>query len=157
MMRGEPARFRPWANRERFDTLREASRRGRLIPLPELLSKSPQEFLKSGTGKLLVYYAQLWALTQFLNEGEGGRYQAALQQVLRDAADGRLRAALHAAAGSDRQQRGSTRAGPTLVLAYFNRDLDEFEAQYNAFIAAIVDPKVASRVRSGQSPLSARN
>src|SRR5690606_28941593 len=82
--------FTPAANRERQETLRRAVRRGHLIPLNDLLTRTPQSFLGSSKETLLVYYAQVWALTNFLAEGENGRYRAALAEVLTDAAEGRL-------------------------------------------------------------------
>ena len=49
------ATFQPSANRERRDALRSAVRSGQLIPLKELLSRTPQGFLDSGKNRLLRY------------------------------------------------------------------------------------------------------
>jgi hypothetical protein len=141
-------KFRSWANLERFDTLRDAVRLQRLIALPDLLEKPPQEFLEGGTSRLLVYYAQVWALVHFLAEGEGGRYRTGLQQVLIDAAQGHLAGKV---AMGPRQ--GETRYGPAVVKTYFDADLDDFAKRYSAFVAAIVRTGAKDRITQGRSPL----
>jgi hypothetical protein len=138
---GSP-QFRPWANRERRDALAGAVRDGRLIPLPEVLQRSPHAFLNEGSERLLTYYAQVWALTRFVAEGEGGRYRPALEQVLLDAAEGRLVGRLASSTRITSQHRRSvaatSRSGPWVVLEYFNPDFAEFEEQYHRFIETLV-------------------
>jgi len=131
----EVPEFNPAGNWERGRALGEAIRREALIPLPELLNKTPQAFLSEGKSRLLTYYAQVWALTRFLAEREG--YRDALAQVLTDAARGSLiqkiarSPSVIARGGRDRAV--TSRAGPSLILAYFTDDLDEFERDYLAF------------------------
>lgn len=146
-------KFRPWANRERYQTLRDAVRADRLIPLPELLAHSPQTFLETGKSRLLVYYAQVWALTLFLAEGEQGRYLDGLQQVLLDAAQGRL---VSRSLAMTRRRGGpsSVRLGPTVLEAYFDRDLDGFQETYLAFIDSVVRTGGLDRVVQGRSPVA---
>ncbi len=141
-------KFRAWANLERFDTLRDAVRAQRLISLPDLLEKPPQEFLEGGTSRLLVYYAQVWALVHFLAEGEGGRYRTGLQQVLIDAAQGQLAGKV---AMGPRQ--GETRYGPAVVKTYFDQDLDGFAQRYSDFVTAVVRTGAKDRITQGRSPL----
>ena len=145
-------RFRPWINLERYHTLRDAVRADRLIPLDELLASAPQTFLESSKSKLLVYYAQVWALTHFLVEAEDGRYKAALQQVLIDAARGRLTSRSLAATGR-RGGPSSVRLGPSVLAAYFDRDLDQLQEKYLQFVAAIVRTGGRDRVLQGASPV----
>ena len=68
----EVATFLPWRNFERFNELRNCYRRGMMYPLFDIISRSPQYFLEQGQEHLLSYYAQVWVLTQYLMEGEGG-------------------------------------------------------------------------------------
>lgn len=135
---GEPD-FMPWANFERRDALKDAIRGKKLIALDELLTRSPQSFLNQSKDSLLTYYAQVWGLTRFLAEGEGGRYKDGLAQVLQDAANGRLIGRMMESSANGRR-RGvtlSSRAGPAVVQEYFNCDLKEFEAQYLAYVEEI--------------------
>lgn len=135
-------RLRGWENAERHYALRRAERRDQLIPLRELIQRSPQSFLNDGKGRLLVYYAQVWALTRFLVEGEEGRYRAALHEVIDDAAAGRLVGRVgsspHVRSYGRRGLLDRTRNGPAVILAYFNDDLDELEQQYDRFVEQLV-------------------
>jgi hypothetical protein len=138
-------RFRPWANLERYHTLRRAVRKDRLIPLSELLQRTPQSFLADGKTQLLVYYGQVWALVHFLAGGEAGRYRAALQRLLLDAARGNL-------AGRERTP-GRRRLGPGVLTAYFDTDLEAFEHRYLQFVHRIVRTGGRNQVVQGRSPL----
>lgn len=137
---GSP-QFRPSANRERRGALQEAIRRQDLIPLAELVRRSPQSFLESGKDRLLTYYAQVWALTRFLAEWQDGRYLEPLREVLNDAAEGRLTGRLSSSSAITSQRRrgiaATSRSGPWLILEYFNKDFDRFEEQYYDFIRTV--------------------
>jgi hypothetical protein len=127
---GDALQFEPSRNWERRGALARAMRYRRLIPLDDLLSRTPQSFLKDGKDDLLTYYAQVWALTRFLADGADGRYRAALGEVLRDAATGRLHDRLRS---QRRAGGGSVRHGSAVITAYFNDDLAAFEAQFNDY------------------------
>lgn len=149
--------YSPWRNFERYGALREAARREELIPLDRLLEGMPQTFLrKDGQSALLTYYAQVWALTHFLAEGESGRYRPALEELLHDAVAGRINqrvaASPHLPPGRPRAM--MARQGRTLVLVYFNPDFAEFKAQYDRFVADITRRGAGDRVWRGQSPVS---
>jgi len=155
---GEPPVFLPWKNRERFSALRYGVRRDRLIPLRELVRRTPQTFITESTDDLLLYYAQVWALTHFLVEGEGGRYAMALRSLVQDALagriDDRLRTTLTLQTARHRRQAQFTRTGDWAIREFFNSDLAEIEAQYDAFIRAITaNPQARELIRSGKSPL----
>lgn len=128
--------FDPHRNWERSRTLREAIRRERLIPLDELLRNSPQSFLQNGKDQLLVYYAQVWGLIHFLNEGESGKYQTGLRQLLMDAASGKLMERLNELPRSSR----STRRNISPVMVYFTEDMEAFNSEYLAYINQLVGP-----------------
>ncbi len=146
-------KFRPWANLERYHTLRDAVRADRLIPLETLLSRAPQSFLESGKSRLLVYYAQVWALTHFLAGGEDGRYHDDLQELLIDAAQGRM-TSRSLTAMQRRGSAASVRLGPIVLTAYFDRDLDGFERRYLQFVHDLVRTGGRDRIVRGQSPLA---
>jgi hypothetical protein len=141
-------KFRPWANVERFDALRDAVRAGRLIPFSELVERAPTSFLEGGTNRLLTYYGQVWALVHFLEEAEGGRYRSGLQQALLDAADGRLAGRVAAA-----PRQGGTRYGPAVLRTYFDPDLDDLARRYDEFVRAIVRTGAKDLITQGRSPV----
>jgi len=142
--------WQPWANFERWETLDEAVRGNDLIDLSELLTRTPQSFLNDSKDSLLVYYAQVWALTRFLAEGEDGRYRSDLEQVLLDTANGKLIGRMMASSsnrggGSRRGVGMINRVGPAVVREYFNADLVEFESQYLRFVNEIIAQRPTSR------------
>jgi hypothetical protein len=132
--------FNPAMNYERRATLREAVARDDLIPLDDLLTRTPQSFLDDSKDALLVYYSQVWALTRFLAEGEDGRYRATLAQVLLDAAEGRLVGRMAVSDYLPSRRRGTgygNRVGPAVVQEYFNPDLAQLEQGYREFIEQV--------------------
>lgn len=153
---GGAVEFDPWSNAQRraaLDRAARVSRRtndDRLIPLIELLDTSPQDFLEGDTGDLLTYYAQVWALAQFLVYGEEGKYREGLGRALEDAAAGRLVSGIMnapiSATFAERRRWALSSRGPGVVLAYFNSDLGAFAEEYASFIRDIVSGEFPVRV-----------
>ena len=159
---GEPV-FLPWVNVERFDQLRRAEAQHRLMPLFDLLKSSPQTLMNSSDAEpALVYYAQVWALSHFLNEGCGGKYRAGLQSLLHDAAAGRVAQTVvnvlgpQAAKASGSAVRGlmTINVGPGVFLTYFNLNLAEADREYQAFIKQLVQPGSRGAIVEGLSPFA---
>lgn len=141
--------FSGWANTERFDQLRRAAARDDLIPLPRLLSISPQDLINTTTDGTLTYYAQVWALAHFLREGSGEKVRKELSTALADAAAGRLQASVRSRLGT----KDAAPGGADLYKAYFGADLAAADKDYNAFIQKIVRPGARARIVLGLSPL----
>jgi hypothetical protein len=142
-------KFRPWANRERYHALREAVQANGLLSLDAVLRRTPQSFLHESKSRLLVYYAQVWALTLFLTEGENGRYRLALQEVLLDAERGRLAVEALGTRGGP----GGVRLGPAVLKAYFDTDVDAFERAYLQFVNKAIRTGGRDRIDQGRSPV----
>lgn len=138
--RPELAVFLPWANLERFRTLRAAEAAGRLMPLDELVRSSPQSLIATDQDAALVWYAQVWALVHFLHEGDGGTHRAGLQRLLRDTA-----------AGTSGTRRLGRRSDP--FAPYFGTDPMTLDPAYQAFVRRITAPGTQNAVTRGQSPL----
>lgn len=149
--------FLPWANLERFDTLRHAAqdRTGKALkPLSEVVATLPQDLVQHAGDPALVWYAQVWALSHFLAEGEAGKYRQALARLLLDAANGRLGSTLRASLG-DRAGLSALgrRVRPEVLQAYFESDLEKLDAQYREFIARVVAVGAREHVVQGRSPI----
>ena len=140
--------FNPTVNYERRQTLRDALWSDDLIPLEQVLSRTPQHFLSEGKELLLTYYAQVWALTRFLHEGESGRYRASLSQILVDAAEGRLVGRMASSPYYPRR-RGVTsgKIGQAVVQEYFNPDLAQFEQAFLSYIEDLAQQRSDGRGR----------
>jgi len=153
--------FLPWRNFERFGELRNGTRSDTLIPLEALLDSTPEQFLRQGKDRLLLYYAQTWALVHFLNEGEDGRYREALQQLVSDAAAGRLAGRMsNSQTFPNPRARGlhlHSRVGKWVLLEYFNPRFAEFKSQYERFLREVTAGSASQRVWRGESPLPPRS
>lgn len=145
--------FLPWANVERFDQLRTAQARGALMPLQELLDSTPQELLDHVGDGALNYYAQVWALIHFLNEGAGGKHKEALRNLLLDASAGRMRNVMANKYGAQAGVAAlASRRGTWLFAAYFGDDLNAIGDEYDAFMRALVRPGSRGPIVAGESP-----
>ena len=152
-------RFLPWANIERFDQLRTAYTRDALMPIHSLLTLRPQDLMGSSAGRsstqptALIYYAQVWALIHFLNEGQAGRYQSALHLILEDAAAGTLRSKLSPNA---LHQFNTRRTGPATLTTYLpvGTTLRQLDLEYQQFIARIVRVSARNKIVMGKSPIT---
>jgi Protein of unknown function (DUF1570) len=146
--------FLPWANIERFDQLRKAHASGALLSLEQLVTTSPQQQSPAGDG-LVTYYAQVWALAHFLNEGDGQRHRSGLDAMLTDAAEGRFRQTLLVRLGPERARDAvSTSLGAGALLAYQDDDLPTLSKEYERFIEQIVAPGSRDRIVDGRSPIA---
>lgn len=158
---GRIIEFLPWLNPQRMGALRRAYANRQIIPLVELLDRSPQYFLERDGGRdstaLLTYYAQVWALTHFLVSGENGRYRDGLERALRDAAAGKLVSTILNSSAiprtSDRRRLATSPTGAGVLLTYFSDDLGEFGAQYERFIEELVTEQAAGFPRANAGAL----
>ena len=148
-------RFMAWANTERFDQLRDAYNSDALMPIHSLLTLRPQDLIITSTGQptALIYYAQVWALIHFLNEGEGGRYSSALEQVLQDIAIGNFRRKLPL---GDLREFNIRRTGSGTLLSYLPQGstLQQLDLEYQRFIAQIVRVGSRNKIVMGKSPIA---
>lgn len=143
--------FLPWANLERFDRLREAASADGLMTLRELMESSPSSQLAGGDA--LTWYAQVWALVHWLNEGDASSRRAGLQSMIQDAAEGQLIARVEEKLGPRsavyvRQKR----PGPELFNTYFPGTVDAANDSYQAFIRKVVGVGSREKVVAGKSP-----
>ncbi len=156
---GGPPTFMPWRNFERYGELRDVVRRGRFVPLEQLIEGTPQEFLQNGRNTLLGYYAQVWALVHFLNEGEGGRYRKGLERLLDDAVEGRISGTIwessRAGTRNERRMAIGRQVGPAVLREYFDPDIARLSAEYKAFVEAIARRGSGEWIARGESPVAA--
>lgn len=149
------ATFMPWRNLERYGELRARARRGGLIPLEELVDRSPQAFLEGGSNRLLTYYAQVWALTQFLVHGENGRYRPGLERLLVDAVDGRVSSRIASVAGRQGRRAMGPGLGRVVISVYFTPDFELFKEQYEAFLSVLMQRGTGTAIWRGRNPFEA--
>ncbi|MBL4698389.1 MAG: DUF1570 domain-containing protein [Phycisphaerales bacterium] len=148
-------RFMAWANTERFDQLRDAYNSDALMPIHSLLTLRPQDLIIAPTGQptALIYYAQVWALIHFLNEGEGGRYSSTLEQILQDIAIGNFRNKL---SPNDLRKFNTRRIGSGTLLSFLPKGttLQQLDLEYQRFVAQIVRVGSRNKIVMGKSPIT---
>lgn len=144
--------FLPWSNLERYDRLRTAHARRELVPLSRLLSEAPQDLLAGAGDEALRYYAQVWALMHFLNEGEGGAYREGLRNLLLDAEQGKVREVVRVRFGERGLAALSARRGSLVLEAYLPKSLEEVDREYGVFVSRLVAAGSRDRIVQGQSP-----
>ena len=90
-------RFTPRHNTFRMNSLREAIQSDTLWSLPELVATDAGQVIGLGDVRAAGrYYAQTWALIDFLRHGAGGRYADAFESLLADIAADTFRVRLSA-------------------------------------------------------------
>ena len=150
---GDVPRFLPWANDERFGRLREISGDKAIEPLDRLLRSTPQELVSEDADAALNYYAQVWALIHYLNEGEGGKHRPALLAMVQDAVRGglleRVRQRLGGRAAS---AFASRRRGVDVLSIYTGVPSERLDGPYRAFITRVVRVGAGEFISHGASP-----
>lgn len=127
------ASFDPWYNPLRRNALAELLVRDKeLFPLEELLRMNAAHVVGGSARKIDAYYAQCWALTLFLSEGENGKYAASLRRMLDGLASGEAEA--HAAGAHATGSQPVFNAGEALFRAYISEDIEAVEREYQAFL-----------------------
>lgn len=95
---GPKPRFMPRHNTFRINDLREAVQMDTLLSLPRLVTTDAGQVISlSGTRAAETYYAQAWALIDFLRHGAGGRHADAFDRLLADITNDTFRIRLSAA------------------------------------------------------------
>ena len=101
-----------------------------------------------------MYYAQVWALTLFVAEGQGGKYRPGFERLVRECADGKAFATLSKSVGAKAAQSSFLRRrGTEVITTYFNTDLAAFDAEYQAFVRGITAVGAKERIVQGQNPI----
>jgi len=144
--------FEPQRNLMRLGALRNAVLRKRLLPLRNLITLNPGQYLDAAVSddSILSFYAQNYALVRFLRENNYGVRLRSYHQLLSDGASGRwpLQGEF-ADLAADRTRRltvgWNMQVSPALFTHYIDEDLDRIDAEYKAFCA-----KIVYRVRTAQ-------
>jgi hypothetical protein len=126
------ARFDPWNNPFRYNTLAAALVNQRTFPLTELLDTHAGAMLKKGPRSTSIYYAQLWGLVLFLCEGENGKYAPGFARMRAHVGQGdaeQFTRATQVAAGTHEYG-----PGEALFRSFITTDLDAFEREYEKFL-----------------------
>lgn len=124
--------FDPWYNPKRRNDLAEALIAKRLHPLSELLQTNAGRIIEGSDKSVGAYYAQVWALILFLQEGAGGKYAAGFQRLLGEL--GKADLVQYARAAHIWSESESFNFGEALFRNFVTDDVETAEREYVAFI-----------------------
>jgi hypothetical protein len=124
--------FDPWFNPRRRNQLAEALQRDELHSLQTLIETHPGKVIQETSRSVSTYYAQVWALVLFLQQGADGKYADGYQRLL-DSLDefDPQQAARAAYIWSDRE---TMNAGDALFRSFISEDIETVEQEYLAFM-----------------------
>lgn len=130
----DPPRFSPRTNPLRLEHLRNAVLSDRQFPLHDLLTTHADAVLAQDNSIITqTYYAQLWALMLFLQQGPSSEYRAAFDRLLRDVGDGSLPIRVRAAT-LGQVEASPASFGRTVFALYFSTPGADMEALYRQFL-----------------------
>jgi len=128
-------RFTPEKNLFRRDALARALANRTLYPLEELLSIRSEDVYRESHVRVRTYYAQIWALVQFLrSDPKQNPYHAGYQRLLAEL--GTERPAQRASAWQVGRAEDAE-FGEAVFRAYIAEDLPEFEEAFTSFAARL--------------------
>jgi hypothetical protein len=128
----------PWHNPARRNALAEALLRDKLFPLDELLRINAGHVIGGSTRKIATYYAQVWALMNFLEQAEPdpkekiGKYTARFAKMREALAAGDLES--HAQAAHVASSRPAYSFGQSLFAAFIGDDFASIDREYVRFL-----------------------
>jgi len=124
--------FDPWHNPTRRNTLAEALLRKEIRPLDELLQISAGHVVGETTRKIGTYYAQLWALVLFLQEGQEGKYAESFTRLRNTLGSQDLEP--FARAAHVKSTYATYSFGRELFCNFISDDLEAVQREYTAFL-----------------------
>lgn len=124
--------FDPWYNPVRRNRLSDSLVRNRLIPLRTILETHAGRVIHETSQTVGTYYAQVWALMLFLQEGQNGKYAPGLQRLLQALGSPDLEQ--HARAAHIWSDRQTYNLGEGLFRCFITDNLERVENEYIAFI-----------------------
>ena len=124
-------------NEPRLNSLRSAVAGNHLYPLSQLVRMHAGQVVGKSSAQIEAFYAESWAFARFLHDGNEGRNRMALQQMLADAAQGKLYA------DSSRQLSDGPLWDPAtakpMLEHYLAMPLPQIEHKFFDYVAGLVD------------------
>lgn len=129
--------FTPRHNTLWINVLRRALQQGKLVPLSTLVDADIGRILEYGSHESVqVYYAQVWALVDFLRFGADGRYARAFERMRGDLTVGRFSSRLSAAALVG-DANASLHIGARAIQSYLGCSPADVESDYHKHLITL--------------------
>ena len=134
-------------NRSRAEALRRAVDGGTLFPLGELMQLHAGNVVTQSGSRIEAFYAQDWAFATFLWSAEGGRYRAALRQMISDTADGTVFDPTGVL--QDNRLPWSAVGVKPMLEHYLGLPLEQIDAAYQKFIRKVAFEQYDAQFQPG--------
>lgn len=130
-------KFTPNKNVFRRNVLADAFIRNAFFPLEELLATHAGKITKHPSAKVGTYYSQLWALIQFLRNGQSGKYAQRFETMLAEMGTRKMtmRARAYLAASGTAQ---TISFGQAVFRQYITEETAQFEQEFTSYIQQLV-------------------
>lgn len=129
----------------RLSSLRTAIDQRRLFPLDQLAMTHAGQIVNGPPGRIAAFYGQSWAFARFCREAEKGKYRQGLQDMLSDAAAGKLFAATRLRPGVFVWD---PKSAPSQLEHYFREDIATLDRHFRAYMSGLVNRQVAEENNS---------
>jgi hypothetical protein len=126
----------------RVQRLRNVLERKMVIPLDQLAKMHAGEVVRLSADQIEAFYTETWAFARFCCEGENGKYLPALQQLLGDAAAGKLHGIPESRAG----EWDPVMVKP-LLEHYLGAEISTLDAQFRAYMNSLALDRYAEQWR----------
>ncbi len=131
---GDRPVFTPKRNTFRLNALREALSVGSIIPLKEMLATDAGQVIVRGRSQVTkTYYAQAWAMLVYIRHGEGGKYSAGFDELMKGIVSGDM-PLIAQAAKIRAPEPANTSYGEAVFRAYITDDLQAFDHGFQAYL-----------------------
>lgn len=124
--------FDPHYNPARHNALAEAVLADKLFPLRELLDTHAGNVIEHSSRTVATYYAQVWALVLFLEQGAGGKYAAGFHRMCDQLRSRDIEQFARASFIWSPRTRYSF--GEALFRTFITDDVAQAEQEYRAFL-----------------------
>ncbi len=125
--------FTPKKNLFRRQNLSEAIAANRLFTLRELLKTHAGEVVCLPMSKVLAYYAEVWALIQYLQDPASGEYHKNFQNLLCELGTHDMTMKIRGFLTTVREE-DNVSTGEALFRVYITDDLDQFDRDFQAYL-----------------------
>lgn len=126
-------------NHGRLSSLRTAIEQKQLFSLNQLAMTHAGQIVNGPPGRIAAFYGQSWAFARFAWDAEDGKYRQGLQQMLSDAAAGKLFAATPSRPGAFSWD---PKSAPLQLEHYFGEDIATLDHHFRAYMSGLVNRQI---------------
>ncbi|MFA5863235.1 MAG: hypothetical protein WC975_00955 [Phycisphaerae bacterium] len=129
--------FTPKKNLFRRENLSEAVGKNKLFSLKDILATHAGEISKLPQPRVLTYYAQLWAILEFLNDPNSGQYHVNFQNLSGELGTRKMAMRAKGYLTTVREDE-KVSFGEAVFRQYITNDLKQFDTDFNNYLPTLI-------------------